>query len=187
VQPKVTSANRLLSFDLSKGFRASLFGDIGAEGAIQYHYLLVVYSPDTNPILFVGSEWNAAVPFYKDEPVLGVFTGSGHHNLGNSATWRDPHLFALRAIEVAREELQIGQGPLTNGEAWALTQMMKWLNQNPGDRSSGPQWEAYWSALSRNDGRLVAFLPSAAEKDVSRDDERMAASFENVVRHEGTR
>lgn len=105
MQPKVTSANCLLSFDLSKDLKASLFHDIKSAGAIQYHYLLVVFALDAKPILFVGSEWNAAVPFYKEEPVLGVFTTNLHHNLGNAANWRDPHLFALRAIEVARKEL----------------------------------------------------------------------------------
>lgn len=173
MEPKVTTAKCLVSFELSEGFKASLFGDIESEGAIQYHYLLVVFSREAKPNLFIGSEWSAAVPSYRDEPVLGVFTASGHHNLGSSACWRDAHLFMLRGVEVARKELQIDEGPLTVGEAWALTQIMKWLNQNPGDRATDPRKAAYWNALSRNDRRLSEFLRSA--------------SNDNLVTHEGMR
>src|ERR1700682_3371119 len=115
MEPEITRAKCVLSSDLSDAFKASLFSDIESAGVIQYHYLLVVFSPDTAPCLYVGSEWSSLDPSYKDEPVLGVFKSNAHHNFGNSASWRDVYLFLLRAVEIAREMLQIEESSLTHG------------------------------------------------------------------------
>ena len=103
LEPNVTRVKCLLAFDLADGFKAALMGEIESAGAIQYHYLLVVFSPDKERCLYVGSEWSSLDPSYKDEPVLGVFKSNAHHNFGNSASWRDVYLFLLRAVEIARD------------------------------------------------------------------------------------
>lgn len=179
-EPRVTKVKCLLGFDLANGFKAALMGDIESAGPIQYHYLLVVFSPDTAPCLYVGSEWSSLDPSYKDAPVLGVFTSDSHLNLGNSVSWRDVNLFLLRAVEIAREQMQIGDGSLTVGETWALTQIMKWFNQHPDGRGAADsRYPAYRDALSRNDQRLAQSMKSTWD-DLSRDEGRMQAVVERI-------
>jgi hypothetical protein len=164
MEPQVTRAECLLSFDLSDKFTASLFGNIESPGAIQYHYLLVVFGQDTKPCFFVGSEWSRLDPSYKDEPVLGAFTADGHSNFGGSAIWRDEYLFLLRAVEVARGQIQLKEGSLTQGEAWALTRILERVKQHPDAPAPDSTNAAYREALSRNDGRIAAFLKSSNRK-----------------------
>jgi hypothetical protein len=127
----------------------------------------------------VASEWSSLDPSYKDEPVLGVFTSNAHHNLGNSASWRDVYLFLLRAVEITREMLKIEEGSLTHGETWAVMRIMQWLNQHPDGEATDPQRAAYRSALSRND-RQIAELMKSTWDDLSRDDVGMAEFVKRV-------
>jgi hypothetical protein len=87
-----------------------------------------------------------------------MFHDNGHDNMGGSADWRDEHLFLLRAVELAREHLGVAQGALTLGEAWALSGIMKRLMPQAGVSHEARSDEAYWSAISRYDLRLVDFF-----------------------------
>lgn len=157
--PKITNAERLVSFDLPNGYAASLLGNIDAPGIIQYHFILVVYGPDKEPCQYYGSEWSRLDPNYRNEPVFGVFSVNGHRNIGGSPNWIDSALFLLRSVEVAKKSLHIENPDLTEGEAWALTSILKML-QNP--EADNKQLEkAFWAAMSCNDARLVTYMKNA--------------------------
>jgi hypothetical protein len=164
VETKITNAQCLLSFNLSDAFKASLFGNIESAGVVQYHYLLVVFGSDEQPCLMVASEWSQLDPSFKDEPLLGVFTPDLHTNFGRSISWRDEHLFLLRAVEIARQQFQTPDAALTEGEGWALTRILRRFsqppNQHPKDQATDPTDAAYLDVLARNEGRLADFLKS---------------------------
>ena len=50
---------------------------------------------------------------------------------GARAGWRDEYPFLLRAIEIARGQIQPKESPLTQGEAWALTRILERVQQHP--------------------------------------------------------
>ena len=158
MQPKIVNAQRKISFALSEGYLASLFGDIESGGIIQYHYLLVIYGPDKEPCLFFGSEWNGSDPTYKNKPILGVFNKDGHENFGGSINWLDDTLFVLRAFELAREILHIEDSGLAEGEAWAMAEILKRLQKRPEDEDLVCHRSGYEEALRTNDERMVAYL-----------------------------
>jgi len=158
MEPNITKAEVLLSFDLTPMHKAGLYGDIESAGIIQYHYTLVVFDTEGEPCLYVCAEWSLLDPTYREEPILGMFHDDGHENMGGSADWRDEHLFLLRAVELAREHLGVAQGALTLGEAWALSGIMKRLMPQAGVSHEARSDEAYWSTISRYDSRLVDFL-----------------------------
>ena len=158
MEPNITKAEVLLSFDLAPMHKAGLYGDVESEGIIQYNHILVVFGTDGEPCLYVCAEWSALDPTYREETILGMFHDNGHDNMGGSADWRDEHLFLLRAVELAREHLGIAQGALTLGEAWALSGIMKRLMPQAGVSHEARSDEAYWSAISRYDLRLVDFF-----------------------------
>jgi hypothetical protein len=154
--PKITDAERLISFELPNGYAASMLGNIEAPGMIQYHYVLVVFGQDQEPCKFYASEWSRLDPSYRNEPVFGVFSEGGHANMGGSPNWVDRALFLLRAVEVAKEDLLIEGTDLTEGEAWALTDILKSV-QDP--KADNKQLERErWAAISRNDARLVSYM-----------------------------
>lgn len=158
MEPNITKADVLLSFDLAPKHKAVLYGGVESAGIIQYHHILVVIDTDGEPCLYICAEWSVLDPAYRDEPILGMFHDNGHDNMGGSADWRDEHLFLLRAVELAREHLGVGLGALTLGEAWALSGIMKRLMPQAGVSHEARSDEAYWSAISRYDLRLVDFF-----------------------------
>lgn len=157
MQPKITNAERKISFPLNDDYMASLFGNIDSAGIIQYHHLLVIYGPDREPCLFIGAEWSRQDPSYKNEPVLGIFSGETHQSLEGSSDLLDDALFVLKAFSVAREVLEIENDELAEGEAWAMAQVLKRYQ----DRAN-PQFAAfqngYGEAMKCNDERMVAYL-----------------------------
>jgi hypothetical protein len=160
--PKIINAERLITFELPNGYAASLLGNIDAPGIIQYHFILVVYGPDKEPCQYYGSEWSRLDPCYCNEPVFGVFSENGHRNMGGSPNWIDSALFLLRSVEVAKKSLHIENPDLTEGEAWALTNILKRLQSIEADNK---QLEiAFWEAMSCNDARLVAYMTNACQK-----------------------
>lgn len=154
--PKITDAERLISFELPNGYAASMLGNIEAPGMIQYHYVLVVFGQDKEPCKFYASEWSRLDPSYRNEPVFGVFSEGGHANMGGSPNWVDPALFLLRAVEVAKEDLLIEGTDLTEGEAWALTDILKSVQDPKADKKQLERER--WAAISRNDARLVSYM-----------------------------
>jgi hypothetical protein len=154
--PKITDAERLISFELPNGYAASMLGNIEAPGMIQYHYVLVVFGQDKKPCKFYASEWSRLDPSYRNEPVFGVFSEGGHANIGGSPNWVDRALFLLRAVEVAKEDLLIEGTALTEGEAWALTDILKSVQDPKADKKQLQRER--WAAISRNDARLVSYM-----------------------------
>ncbi len=162
MQPKIVSAVRRLSFALSEDYLASLYGEIESAGIIQYHHLLVIHGPDEEPRLFFGAEWSKLDPCYKDEPMLGVFSGDGHGNCGGSVDWLDDALFVLGSIKLAREILRLADSGLVEGEAWALTEILKRLQRPSNDATLVRHRSGYEEALRSNDERMVAYMKSIA-------------------------
>lgn len=157
MQPKIINAERKVSFPLNDDYMASLLGNIESAGMIQYHHLLVIFGPDRQPCLFIGAEWNLHETSNKNEPVLGVFFEGGHQSSFGSCDLLDDALFVLKAFTVARELLAIESDELAEGEAWALTQVLKRF-QDRANPLYAPCQESYGEALRHNDARIVAYF-----------------------------
>lgn len=164
MQPKIVSAVRRLSFALSEDYLASLYGEIESAGIIQYHHLLVIYDSGEAPCLFFGAEWSKLDPCYKDEPMLGVFSGDGHGNCGGSTDWLDDALFVLGSIKLAREMLRFEDSGLVEGEARALTEILKRLQRPSNDATLVRHRSGYEEALRSNDEQMVAYMKSIASR-----------------------
>ena len=165
MHPKIANAQRRISFALSKDHLASLYGDIESAGVIQYHHLLVIYGPDKQPCLFFGSEWSGLDPSYKFEPVLGVFSEIGHSNFGGSVDWFDDALFVLGAFKFARGMLHIEDSGMTEGEAWAMVEILKKIQRPSNDAALMRHRTGYEQALRCNDGRMVDYIKAVERKD----------------------
>jgi hypothetical protein len=126
--PTISDAKLKFAFHLSDTYIASFCTDIEAPGLIQYHHILLIHAPGKGPALCVAAEWGQLEPEHENDPVLGYFNAEGHSNCGNSIRWRDEPLFLLRAIQLARELLQLPvKLELVEGEAWALNEMQRKL------------------------------------------------------------
>ncbi len=157
MQPKIVNAERLAVFHLPAGYAATLLEKVESAGVIEYHYVMVVFGPDQQICMFTGSEWSNLDPSYKNEPVFGIFDEGGHAGCGGSPDWLDPALFVLRSVEAVKERFSISDPELSEAEAWALTQVLKRIQELPGEPGV-PQKAALWAALSKNDARLVEYM-----------------------------
>jgi hypothetical protein len=103
--PRIASAQPAARYEVA-GRQAVLLGTIVSAGMVQYLYVLVVYERDGEPCLFVAAEVNQdREAFGGGSHFLGVFSGDGHVNLGDSDEWADREQFVQRALEIARERL----------------------------------------------------------------------------------
>lgn len=157
MQPKIVNAERLAVFHLPAGYAATLLGNVESAGIIEYHYVMVVFGPDQQICLFTGSEWSNQDPTYKHEPVFGIFHEGGHAGCGGSPDWLDPALFVLRTVEAVKQRFSITDSELSEAEAWALTQILKRIQELPGEPDS-PGKASLWAAISKNDARLVEYM-----------------------------
>lgn len=157
MQPKLTNAERIAAFHLPNGYAATLLSNIQSAGIIEYHYVMVIFSPDEQICLFTASEWSNLDPSCKDNPVFGVFFDDGHANLGNSPDWTDCPLFVLKSVAHLRERFGMNDTDLCEAEAWAMTQILKNLQGSAGDLRPEIQ-NRYLAALAQNDGRMVAYM-----------------------------
>lgn len=133
---------------------ANLLTNIESAGVIQYHNILVVFGEDRQPCLFTASEWSKFAPEHKDVPVFGVFLKDRHDSQDASPDWLDPFLFVLQSIEFVSSHLGLSTADLSDGEAWALTQILKQLNEE--DKVN--HHKSYLTYLSKYDERLVKYL-----------------------------
>lgn len=161
MQPKLTKAERKISFPLNEEFMTSLFGNIESAGMVQYHHLLVVYDARKEPCLFIGSEWSLHDPSYKNQPILGIFTKDGHQSWDSESILLDDALFVLKAFDAAREILGIRCTDLAEGEAWAMSQVLKRL-QDSENKSYASFKNGYVDAMRKNDSRMVAYLENSS-------------------------
>lgn len=161
MQPKITNAQRKVSFALSNDYTASLYGDIESPGIIQYHHLLVIHGPDKAPCLFFCSEWSGADPTYKDQPILGVFSEHGHDSYDESVNWLDDALFVLGSFELAREILHLEKLGMAEGEAWAMAEILKRLQRPSDDEELVRHRSGYEAALRKNDESIAEYMKSA--------------------------
>lgn len=92
-----------------------------------------------------------------NEPVFGIFDEDGHAGGRGSPDWLDPALFVLRSVDAVKERFSIADTELSEAEAWALTQILKRIQELPGEADS-PQKAPLWAAISKNDARLVEYM-----------------------------
>ena len=154
MQPKIVNAETVTSFHLSSKIVANLLTNIESAGVIQYHHMLVVFGEDKQPCLFTASEWSKFAPERKDTPVFGVFLEDGHDSQDASPDWLDPSLFVLQSIEFVSEHLGLSTSDLSDGEAWALNQIIKNLNEE----NQVNHHKSYQTYLQKYDARLVKYL-----------------------------
>lgn len=161
MQPKITTAEHQISFTLSEAYTASVYTKVETTGYMQYQHFLVVHSLDKQPIFFVCAEWFDENILEQYGPTLGVFSSAGHENYGDDKKWSDIDLFVLSAIEIATQQLGLADEGLNEGEAWALTQVLKKVQCLTGADTSKYLSDAYLQAMSKNDGRLVVYLQAS--------------------------
>lgn len=106
--PLVASMNRVSTAPIGPNHTVALFDSIKSAGAVEYAYLLVVSDDTTqSPVYCVASEVNGmGASFGVGSHFLGVFTPTGHINLGASDDWGDPHKFFPKALELASAEFK---------------------------------------------------------------------------------
>jgi len=154
VEPKIISAETETSFHISPEIVANLLTNIVSAGVIQYHHILVVFGEDRQPCLITASEWSNFAPEHKDTPIFGVFLEDSHDSQDDSPDWLDSSLFVLQSIAFVSKHLGLSTPDLSEGEAWALTQIMK--NLNEGNQVS--HHKSYLTYLRKYDERLAKYL-----------------------------
>ena len=158
MQPIIKTAEHQISFKLTDEYIASAYSDVESMGMMQYLHFLVVHGPDKKPEFFVCAEWLDHDTLNKFGPVLGVFSSTGHENLGSDKRWLDIDLFVLKAVEITRVELELEDDGLNEGEAWALTNVLKKIQSHSEGGASQYLSDAYLHAMTKNDDRLVAYV-----------------------------
>ncbi len=158
MQPIIKTAEHQISFKLTDEYIASAYADVESMGMMQYLHFLVVHGPDKKPEFFVCAEWLDHDTLNKFGPVLGVFSSTGHGNMGYDKQWLDISLFILKAVELARVELELDDDGLSEGEAWALTNVLKKIQCLNEGITSQYLSSAYLNAMSKYDDQLVAYL-----------------------------
>jgi len=154
VLPKIVNAETIASFHLSPEIVANLLTNIESAGVVQYHHILVVFGEDMQPCLFTASEWSNFAPEHKNTPIFGVFLENTHDSKDASPDLLDPSLFALESIEFFSKHLGFSTSDLSDGEAWALTQIMKNLNEE----NQVNHHKSYKTCLRKYDERLAKYL-----------------------------
>ena len=154
MHPKIVNAELIASFHFSPEIVANLLTNILSAGVIQYHYILVVFGEDRQPCLFTASEWSKFAPEHKVTPVFGIFVDDGHESQDGSPDWLDPALFVLQSIEFVSKHLGLLTSDLSEGEAWALTQIMKNLNEE----DQVQHHNSHHTNLRKYDDRLAKYL-----------------------------
>ena len=158
MQPKIKTAEHQISFDLTDKYIASVYAKVESMGMMQYLHFLVVHGPEKKPEFFVCAEWFDKDTLDNFGPVLGAFSSTGHENIGDDKRWLDIDLFVLKAVEIARIELELDDEGINEGEAWALTNVLKKIQCRDEGGTSQYLSDAYLHAMSKNDDRLVAYL-----------------------------
>jgi hypothetical protein len=154
LQPKIVNAKTVTSFHLSPEIVANLLTNIVSAGVVQYHHILVVFGEDRQPCLFTASEWSNFAPEHKDTPIFGFFLEDIHDSQDPSPDWLDSSLFVLQSIVFVSEHLGLSTQDLSEGEAWALTQIVKNLNEN----NEVNHHKSYKTFLRKYDERLAKYL-----------------------------
>lgn len=77
--------------------------------------------------------------------------------MGSSPDWLDPGLFVLRSVEFVKKRFDIDGPELCEAEAWALTHVLKRIQEFRGEADSS-EMANLWAALSKNDERLADYM-----------------------------
>jgi hypothetical protein len=158
MEPDIAAAEHQISFKLAKNYVASIYTEVESIGSMEYLHFLVVLGRDRQPVCFVCAEWFDEDILSNSGPILGIFSPTGHQNLGADKKWSDIDLFVLNAIQIAIKELGIKNKDFNEGDAWAFAHLREKVECL--DEGSTPKYlaEAYLQAISKNDARFDAYL-----------------------------
>ncbi len=110
-------------------YTAVLYTDCQTQGQmIEYEHVLFVFRPGaTSPFFAVAAERNRLMREVTPGYFLGVFPGTGHHNLGFSTDWGDVDKFAAEAVRIVVRYLSITDLPLRIPD-WERQPQALWPN-----------------------------------------------------------
>lgn len=124
--PKINNSVELLSFSI-ESYTAKLLGNVESDTVIKFNYILTVYSNTDSdfiePIIFVYSGWSSSFAS-NEKPYLGTALGQQHFYYGSDVRWDNQNFFLLRAVKIFKEKFNIQSKILTDGEAYAWTEIM---------------------------------------------------------------
>jgi len=104
--PAIIDAKEVERFKLGP-YDARLLTDIKAQGFVRYLYVLVIIK-DGEPCYFVSSEVNEmAAELGGGSHFLCSFEGDRHSNYGCDDKWADLATFKEKAVEMAKDQLNI--------------------------------------------------------------------------------
>lgn len=153
MHPKIVSARQLLTFSLAR-YTVRLFVDVRSAGGTEYHHVLSVYRPGGDPCMHFGAEWSASDPAHKETPIFGVYIDDTHSSYGEHPECQEIPLFLLLAIDRAKGELRLPDDLASDGEAWALIEVVNQV-QKANDRPGSVRFiKQYIEALHRYGERL---------------------------------
>ena len=116
--PMLSGGGEVISSQMFGEYEGVFIKKPDSIGPIKYLFVLIIYSKveEDPPILFVTSEVNEMqhellkvaghdATTGSGEYYLGVFSESGHENLGKSTDWCEFSKFEQKAIEIVKEKL----------------------------------------------------------------------------------
>ena len=126
--PAISTARPVQGYLLGP-YTAVLYTECKGTGKmIDYRHVLLVFREGTSsPFFAVAAETNPFMRGSEHGYFLGVFPGSGHHNLGFSAEWSDVEKFAAEAVRVAMRYLSVNALPLRIPD-WESQPRAYWAN-----------------------------------------------------------
>jgi hypothetical protein len=153
MHPRIVSARQLLTFNLAR-YSVRLLVDVQSAGGIQYHHVLPIYKPGGEPCMHFAAEWHTVDPANKDTPLFGVYIGDAHSSDGKHPECGEIPLFLLLAVDSAKSELGLPDDAASDGEAWALTEVVNRV-QKANDRPGSVRFiKQYREVLHRYGYRL---------------------------------
>ncbi len=153
MHPRIVSARQLLTFTLAR-YTVRLFVDVRSAGGIEYHHVLSIYRPGGEPCMHFGAERETVDAANKDTPIFGVYIDDAHSSDGDHPECREIPLFLLLAIERAKAELRLPDDLASDGEAWALIEVVNQV-QKANDRPGSVRFiKQYLAALHKYGERL---------------------------------
>jgi hypothetical protein len=153
MHPRIVTARQLLTFNLAR-YSVRLLVDVQSAGGVQYHHVLSIYKPGGEPCMHFAAEWNTFDPAHKDAPIFGIFNDDKQSFDNLHPECSEIPLFLLLALDRAKVELGLADDLASDGEAWALTEVVNKV-QKANDRPDSVRFShQYREALHRYGDRL---------------------------------
>jgi hypothetical protein len=153
MHPRIVSARQLLTFNLAR-YSVRLFVAVRSAGGTEYHHVLSIYKPSGEPCMHFAAEWNTADLATREAPLFGVYIGNTHRSDDEHPERGEIPLFLLLAVDSAKTELDLPDDLASDGEAWALTEVVNRVQKSNDKPGSVRFIKQYREALHRYGYRL---------------------------------